>query len=117
LAAGGSESRSGLLRKGKKHSALSYSKAEAIHLDNLLDDALQGTFPASDPIAIAIDKSKGIAPNGHHSPDGPSMAPCSPEVVVSTAPPVVGLFDANLWALRQLSYFFDWWSHLLGGRK
>jgi hypothetical protein len=62
----------------------------------LLDEALQGTFPASDPIAITVDKpSKDIAPNGDHSPDGPSMAAGSPELVVSLAPPVVDLFDAN----------------------
>jgi hypothetical protein len=106
------------LKKGKKHSALSHSKAEAAHLDSLLDEALRETFPASDPIAIMIDRpSKGIEPDGLHSPDIPPMAASSQEIVVSEAPPVVGFFDANLWALRQISDYFDWWSRLLGGRK
>jgi hypothetical protein len=29
---------------------------EAEHLDKLLDEALIGTFPASDPVAIAIER-------------------------------------------------------------
>jgi hypothetical protein len=107
------------LKKGKKQPALSRSKTEAAHLDNLLDEALRETFPASDPIAITVDKpSKSNAPpDDLHSPDSPSTAAESQEVVVGWAPPVLGLFDANLWALRQISSYFDWWSHLLGGRK
>jgi hypothetical protein len=116
LPAGGNESRSGLLRK--KHSASSRSESEAAHLDNLLDEALRETFPASDPIAIAIDRPlKGIEPHGLLSPDSSPMAAEPQEIVVSSAPPVVGFFDANLWALRQISDYFDWWSRLLGGRK
>jgi hypothetical protein len=35
---------------------------DAEHLDNMLDKALRETFPASDPIAITIDKPlKSIA--------------------------------------------------------
>ena len=106
------------MKKGKKQPALGRSKAEAAHLDDLLDEALRETFPASDPIAITIDKTwKRIAPpNDLHSPDSPSTAAES-QVVVGRAPPVLGLFDANLWALRQISFYFDWWSDLLGGRK
>jgi hypothetical protein len=104
------------LKKGKKQPALGRSKAEAAHLDNLLDEALRETFPASDPIAITVDKPwKSLAP-----PDdlhGPSSAAESQEIVVGSAPTVLSLFDANLWALRQISSCFDWWSYLLGGRK
>ena len=32
------------------------SEPDAEHLDNMLDEALRETFPASDPIAITIDK-------------------------------------------------------------
>jgi hypothetical protein len=31
--------------------------ARAAHIDNLLDEALKGTFPASDPIAITVDEA------------------------------------------------------------
>jgi hypothetical protein len=107
------------LKKGKRHSASSHSKAEAAHLDNLLDEALRETFPASDPIAITIDKPtrRVTPPDNLHGSDSPSMRPGTREVVASRAPPVVGFFDANLWALRQISDYFDWWCRLLGGRK
>jgi hypothetical protein len=107
------------MRKGKTQPPLGPSKAEAAHLDDLLDEALRETFPASDPIAIIVDKpSKSVAPPDElHSADNPPTAAESQEVVVAWAPPFLGLFDANLWALRQMSSYFDWWSHLLGGRK
>jgi hypothetical protein len=61
--AGGLKVGVGLLNRENKPSGLSSSEAETVHLDNLLDEALQETFPASDPIAITMDKpSKGIAP-------------------------------------------------------
>jgi hypothetical protein len=31
------------------------NRAAMVHLDELLDEALQETFPASDPIAIAVE--------------------------------------------------------------
>jgi hypothetical protein len=69
------------LKKGKKQSASSRSETEAAHLDNLLDEALWETFPASDPIAITIDKpSKGVAPHGRLDPGSPSMTAESQEV-------------------------------------
>jgi hypothetical protein len=40
-------------RKGPP--ALSADRVRAAHIDNLLDEALKQTFPASDPIAIAVD--------------------------------------------------------------
>jgi hypothetical protein len=33
------------------------SEPDAGHLDKMLDEALRETFPASDPIAITIDKA------------------------------------------------------------
>jgi hypothetical protein len=33
------------------------SEPNAAHLDKMLDEALRETFPASDPIAITIDKA------------------------------------------------------------
>jgi hypothetical protein len=55
------------LEKGKRRRR---SEAEATHLDKLLYDALRETFPASDPIAITIDKPwKANAPEGLQSPD------------------------------------------------
>jgi hypothetical protein len=108
-----------LLRKRNKRLGLKRSEAEAVHLDNLLDEALRETFPASDPIAITIDKpSKVIAPDeGLRRPDDPSTAVGSQESIASWTPPIVSFYDSNLWALRQFSYFFDWWCGLLGGRK
>jgi hypothetical protein len=35
------------------------------HVDELLDDALRMTFPASDPIAPAIDTAPAEAPTRH----------------------------------------------------
>jgi hypothetical protein len=32
-----------------------YSSAAVAHLDELLDDALKATFPASDPVAISFE--------------------------------------------------------------
>jgi hypothetical protein len=107
------------VKKRNKRPGLKHSEAEAVHLDNLLDEALRETFPASDPIAITIDKpSKAIGLEGlRSSPDNPSTAAISREALVSWAPPIVGPFDPNLWAVRQISYFFEWWSLMLGGRK
>jgi hypothetical protein len=97
------------LKEGKKQPALSRSKAEAAHLDNLLDEALRETFPASDPIAIIVDKpSKSVAPPDElHKAHNPSTAAESQGVAVDWAPAVFSLFDANLWALRQISSCFD----------
>jgi hypothetical protein len=69
------------LRKRNKRPGLKRSEAEAVHLDNLLDEALRETFPASDPIAITIDKPpKGIAPpDDLHNSDSPSMTAGSQE--------------------------------------
>jgi hypothetical protein len=103
------------LRRGNKLG--SCSESEALHLDNLLDDALKATFPASDPVAITIDRpSKGSASERVNSPGSPAVETASREEMASEAehqPPIFGFYDANLWGLRQISFFFNWWSSLL----
>ena len=37
-------------------------KTEAEHLEELLDEALMETFPASDPVAISIERGDGRKP-------------------------------------------------------
>jgi hypothetical protein len=90
------------------------SEAEA-HLDDLLDDALQETFPASDPIAICIDRpSEAIVPDNRTNPDAAAMPL---QVSLRAAEPqstLLNLFGANLWAINRM---FDWWLLLLGGRR
>jgi hypothetical protein len=107
------------LRKRTRRPGL--TRSETVHLDELLDEALRETFPASDPVAITVEKaSKGVEPNGLHSldePEGPSDKPDSREAEVASTLPIVGLFGANLLVLRQISYFFDWWCALLVGRR
>lgn len=108
------------MRRGNKAAGVSRSKSEAAHLDNLLDEALRETFPASDPIAITIDRPwKGIASEQINSQLSLTTEAASHELMVGGAenePPIVGLYDANLWGLRQISYVFNWWSLLLWGR-
>jgi hypothetical protein len=41
--------------------------AAAAHLDELLDEALKATFPASDPIAIDVERQIARARNGHNA--------------------------------------------------
>ena len=103
---------------GKRNRRPGLSRSEAAHLDRLLDEALRETFPASDPIAITVEKSsKGVELGGLRSPDEPESLSMPADSVVIWAPPVVGILSANLWALHQISYFLDWWSVLLGDRK
>jgi hypothetical protein len=65
------------MRSAPKRSLLKSKKSrlsdsEAVHLDRLLDEALRETFPASDPIAITIDRpSKAIAAELLQSADDP----------------------------------------------
>jgi hypothetical protein len=107
------------LKKRNKRPGQKRSEAEAVHVDNLLDEALRETFPASDPIAITIEKpSKAVAHGDlRSSPGNSSMAAITQKAFVSSAPPDVDPYDPNLWAVRQISYFFEWWSLMLGGRK
>jgi hypothetical protein len=38
------------------YASRSEEQSRAAHLDQLLDDALQATFPASDPIALSFEQ-------------------------------------------------------------
>jgi hypothetical protein len=41
---------------------------EAEHLEELLDEALNETFPASDPVAISIEKRDAMTPMPQNRP-------------------------------------------------
>jgi hypothetical protein len=90
------------------------SEPDAEHLDKMLDEALRETFPASDPIAITIDKPlKSIASEEHQGPDNLATSPRTTFSGTEPKPALVSFYDANLWGINQI---FDWWSLLLGGR-
>lgn len=42
-------------------------EAATAHLDELLDEALKATFPASDPIAINVEHESPEYENGHNA--------------------------------------------------
>jgi hypothetical protein len=86
------------------------SDAEAAHLDMLLDDALRETFPASDPIAICIDRPVEAIANNPQELDTVAM----PATLKGTEPKatLMSYHDANLWGINQI---FDWWLLLVGG--
>jgi hypothetical protein len=49
-------------RRREKRSPLTSPLTEHERIDLLLDEALQGTFPASDPVAIGVDRfGEGIS--------------------------------------------------------
>jgi hypothetical protein len=90
------------------------NEPEAAHLDKMLDEALRDTFPASDPVAITIDKPlKAIASEGVQGPDNLALSPRTTVSGTEPEPALVSFYDANLWGINQI---FDWWSLLLGGR-
>jgi hypothetical protein len=54
-----------LARTNVMHSKFSrFSTPSTVHIEELLDEALRQTFPASDPIAIAIEHDVWIAKPG-----------------------------------------------------
>jgi hypothetical protein len=88
------------------------NESEAVHLDRLLDEALRETFPASDPIAITIDRpSKAIAAELLQSADDPAMS--APLTATEPKSALLSFYDAHLWGINQI---FDWWLLLLGCR-
>jgi hypothetical protein len=88
------------------------SEFEAAHLDKLLDEALRETFPASDSIAISIDKpSKAVAAEQLQSPD--DLATLSPGTATKPKSALASFYDVHLWSINQI---FDWWLLLVGGR-
>jgi hypothetical protein len=90
-----------------------------LHLDNLLDEALKDTFPASDPIAITVDRpTRGVVPDSADGFDELSMIARAQEAAEPVTPPPADFFGMNLWAVHQISsYYFEWWWFLLGARK
>jgi hypothetical protein len=48
-----------------RHKSIS---AATDHLNELLDEALKETFPASDPVAIAVEAEPTVAAPAPHSP-------------------------------------------------
>jgi hypothetical protein len=57
----------------EKRKAVRKSDPGAAHLDKMLDEALRETFPASDPVAITIEK-----PSKADALDRPETLPISP---------------------------------------
>ena len=99
------------LEKGRRRRL---SAPEAAHLDKLLDDALRETFPASDPIAITIDKSsQAIAPDNPEDPDNVAISPEANLKVTEPKLTLMSPYGAHLWAIKQI---FDWWLSPVGGR-
>jgi len=50
--------------RSKSGTSASTAKSRAAHLDRLLDEALEETFPASDPIASHVLNGDGFEPTG-----------------------------------------------------
>jgi hypothetical protein len=89
---------------------------DSSHLENLLDEALRETFPASDPIAITIDqplpRSECLATRASVS-RSLAIAEAEPEAKTGAeGQRLTGPFNAMLWGPIQ---FFNWWSLLMGG--
>jgi hypothetical protein len=98
------------IKKDKTHRL---SEAEAAHLDTLLDEALRETFPASDPIAICVDRPLE-ALTDLQDPDNVALPPETGLKATEPKPTLMSLYDANLWGINQI---FDWWLVLVGGRS
>jgi hypothetical protein len=89
------------------------SEPDAEHLDKMLDEALGETFPASDPIAITIDKPLKSIASEEQGPDNLATSPRTTFRGTEPKPAPVSFYDANLWSINQI---FDWWSLVVGGR-
>jgi len=48
----------------RKHEAMTVTPPEAVHLDELLDQALADSFPSSDPVAIDFASPADVATGG-----------------------------------------------------
>jgi hypothetical protein len=108
------------LRKRKSAGA---SAAKKVDLESQLDDALRETFPASDPIAITIDRpprskvilaSKVVDTRSVIRASvvrGPLMEAEQAKVGAKERS-LAGPFNPMLWGPIQL---FNWWSILMGG--
>jgi hypothetical protein len=89
------------------------SEPDGEHRDKTLDEALRETFPASDPIAITIDKPLKSVASEEQDRDNLATSPRKTFGGTEPEPELVSFYDANLWGINQI---FDWWSLVLGGR-
>jgi hypothetical protein len=100
------------IKKGKTRRL---SEAEAAHLDKLLDDALRETFPASDPIAICVDRPlEALTLGDVQDRDSVALPPQAGLKATEPKSTLTSLYDANLWGINQI---FDWWLALVAGRS
>jgi hypothetical protein len=89
------------------------------HLEDMLDEALRETFPASDPTAITIDhpapKVVRAPTVARDSVEGPLIAEAEQgaKLIAADEHGLGGPFKAMLWGPIQM---FNWWSFLMGGR-
>jgi hypothetical protein len=105
----------------RRHKSTGVSGAANSHLENMLDEALSETFPASDPIAITIEPHPRAMRGSKVVPApttmrgsilrGPLIAEAEPEGAEEQT--LTSPFNAMLWGPIQL---FTWWSLLIGGR-
>jgi hypothetical protein len=98
------------------------SESAVSHLEDMLDEALRETFPASDPIAITIAQPPKVvraskvvvAPSVMRASmvRGPLIADPEPEAKIGAEKQSLpGPFNAMFWGPIQL---FNWWSLLMG---
>jgi hypothetical protein len=72
------------------------SKPDSAHVDQMLDEALRETFPASDPIAITIDKPlKAIVSEVLRGPDNLATSPRTTVSETKTRAGARELYDAK----------------------
>jgi hypothetical protein len=72
---------------------------------------LRETFPASDPIAICVDRPlEALTLGAVQDPDSVALSPQAGLKATQPKPTLI----ANLWGINQI---FDWWLALVGGRS
>jgi hypothetical protein len=87
----------------RRYKSAGASAAPNLHLENMLDEALRETFPASDPIAITIDQPP------------PLIAEAESKAMVDAGEQsLIGPFNAMLWGPIQ---FFNWGHSSFGGAR
>jgi hypothetical protein len=108
----------------RKEKTARTSESAVSHLEDMLDEALRETFPASDPIAITIAQPPKViraskvlgAPSVMRASivRGPLIAEAEPEAKIGAEKQSLpSPFNAMLWGPIQL---FNWWSLLMGSR-
>jgi hypothetical protein len=74
------------------------SEPDAEHRDKMLDEALQETFPASDPIAITIDKPLKYIASEDQGPENRATSARTTFGGTEPKPALTSFYDANLWS-------------------